>query len=150
MLSGFNHLTLAVTDLVAAKTFYRDVLGFNLLAQWPKGAYFLAGDIWLALIADGKRIAVSQADYTHYAWSVAPANFEMLKARILASGAPIWQSDSSEGESLYFLDPSGHKLEIHASDLAARLAYGLVQPWEGLEVLVTPEQLLELGSPLVF
>jgi catechol 2,3-dioxygenase-like lactoylglutathione lyase family enzyme len=149
MLSSFNHLTLAVADLAAAKQFYQTVLGFTLLAQWPKGAYFLAGDIWLALIHDGKRTPNPQPDYTHYAWSVTPADFESVKARILASGATVWQPDTSEGQSLYFLDPSGHKLEIHASDLAARLAYGLAQPWEGLEVLVSPEQLLMLRFPFV-
>lgn len=30
-------------------------------------------------------------------------------------------ANTSEGDSLYFLDPNYHKLEIHASTLAARL-----------------------------
>ena len=36
--------------------------------------------------------------------------------------------------SLYFLDPNGHKLEIHVSDLAARLRAARQDPWEGLEL----------------
>ena len=38
------------------------------------------------------------------------------------------------GASLYFLDPNGHKLEIHASDLEARLLSARERPWEGLEL----------------
>jgi hypothetical protein len=32
-----------------------------------------------------------------------------------------WQENRSHGKSFYFLDPDGHKLEIHASDLRSRL-----------------------------
>jgi hypothetical protein len=39
----------------------------------------------------------------------------------------------TEGVSWYFLDPNGHKLEIHASDLTARLRKAREQPWVGLE-----------------
>lgn len=50
------------------------------------------------------------------------------------SYAIIWQDNWTEGESLYFLDPNGHKLEIHASDLAARLQAARENPWAGLEL----------------
>ena len=32
-----------------------------------------------------------------------------------------WQENRSPGDSFYFLDPNGHKLEIHVSDLDARV-----------------------------
>jgi hypothetical protein len=52
--------------------------------------------------------------------------------RIKASGATIWQDNWTEGDSLYFVDPNGHKLEIHCSDLATRLKSAHENPWDGL------------------
>ena len=34
------------------------------------------------------------------------------------------------------VDPDGHKLEIHASDLETRLRSAKEQPWEGLEFFI--------------
>jgi hypothetical protein len=61
-------------------------------------------------------------------------------ARISRSASPsagsiaplrgFWQENRSEGASLYFLDPDGHKLEIHAGDWQTRLAAMKQDPWE--------------------
>ena len=39
MLTGLNHLTLAVTDLNRSVVFYRDLLQLRLDATWDVGAY---------------------------------------------------------------------------------------------------------------
>ena len=39
MLSGLNHLTLAVTDLHRSVGFYHDLLQLHLDATWDTGAY---------------------------------------------------------------------------------------------------------------
>ncbi len=49
MLTGLNHLTLAVADLPASIAFYRDLLGFRLEARWDQGAYLELGSLWLCL-----------------------------------------------------------------------------------------------------
>jgi hypothetical protein len=72
-------------------------------------------------------------EYTHIAFTVAPQEFERVSARIRSAGATLWQENRSEGASLYFLDPNGHKLEIHASDLETRIRTAKAEPWEGLE-----------------
>jgi catechol 2,3-dioxygenase-like lactoylglutathione lyase family enzyme len=135
MIRGVNHVTLSVRDLEASIAFYRDVLGMRLAARWPSGAYLAAGSLWLALLVDRHARPGAAREYTHVALDVAPADFEALAARVRASGATLWQENTSEGASLYFLDPTGHKLELHAGDLATRLASGRVKPWAGLEVL---------------
>ena len=63
----------------------------------------------------------SSNGYTHLALSVAPEDFDILVVRIKASGTRIWQGNLTEGDSLYFTDPDGDKLEIRASDLGSRL-----------------------------
>lgn len=132
-ITGLNHLTFAVRDLAEAFDFYTRILGFQPLVKWPHGAYLLAGDVWIALTLDPETRRGPLAEYTHAAFSVSPNDFPLMTERILASGAASWQENSSEGASLYFLDPDGHKLELHASDLAARLEAAKASPWPGAE-----------------
>jgi catechol 2,3-dioxygenase-like lactoylglutathione lyase family enzyme len=137
MIGGVNHLTFSVSNLATSIAFYADTLGFRLVARWPRGAYLLAGTTWIALLLDARTRDGALPEYTHVAFDVAPSDFDAASARIRSSGAKVWQENKSEGASLYFLDPDGHELEIHASDLAARLR----APWDGLEVLVDPATL---------
>ena len=131
-ISGLNHLTLAVSDLDRSIIFYRDLLGCRLRAQWAQGAYLEAGSLWLCLSVDG---AVSPSGgYTHVAFDVDVDGFQPLAERI-ARQAVIWKDNRSEGPSLYFLDPDGHKLELHAGTLSSRLAHYRMHPGLGVEVL---------------
>lgn len=49
MLSGLNHLTLAVSQLAPSVAFYQQLLGMTLHARWDSGAYLSCGDLWLCL-----------------------------------------------------------------------------------------------------
>ena len=135
MITGVNHLTLAVKNVEHSLDFYTRVLGFRPVARWPMGAYLLAGGFWVCLVYDEVARETALPEYTHIAFTVAPDDFEPISERIRSSGASIWQQNRTEGASLYFLDPNGHKLEIHASDLNARLTSAREHPWEGLEIL---------------
>jgi catechol 2,3-dioxygenase-like lactoylglutathione lyase family enzyme len=117
---GLNHLTLAVIDLDRSVQFYRDLLGFELRALWAEGAYLEAGSLWLCLSVDSAAQAVQRSDYTHYAFDVAQDDFDALAERVRAC-APEWKDNRSEGASLYFRDPDGHRLELHVGDLKSRL-----------------------------
>ena len=126
-ISGLNHLTLAVSDLGRSLPFYRDVLGCEIRAEWDTGAYLEAGNLWICLTVDGAARPSVRADYTHYAFTVAPAHWDTLCDRVKRH-APIWKDNASEGASLYFLDPDGHRLELHMGSLATRLAHYRAQP----------------------
>ena len=54
-----------------------------------------------------------ESDYTHYAFTVAEADFEPFSNKLEQAGVTVWKQNKSEGASFYFLDPDGHKLELH-------------------------------------
>lgn len=120
MITGLNHLTLSVSDLDRSFDFYTAVLGFKPLFKRSKGAYLLTGELWFCLDED-PHVKVAASSYTHFAFSVGRSDFEDVSKKIKSSGATIWKKNKSEGESLYFLDLDGHKLEIHVGDWRSRV-----------------------------
>ena len=134
MLKGLNHLTLAVSDIASSVGFYHHLLGLPLHARWDNGAYLSCGDLWLCLSLDAQRhyIAPQESDYTHYAFSLDENDFAAFVARLADAGVTSWKENKSEGESFYFLDPDGHKLEAHVGSLAQRLAACRAKPYKGM------------------
>ncbi len=132
MIQGINHITLAVRNLDESITFYTDVLGFRPLARWDKGAYLLAGKSWICLTLDPETRTGPLDEYTHTAFTVSEMDFQRLSERILRSGTRQWQENRSEGDSLYFLDPDGHKLEIHTGNWHSRLAACREKPYSSM------------------
>lgn len=135
MVRGLNHVTFAVSDVPRSVDFYEKVLGLRPVARWPEGAYFRAGDLWFVVLRDAQVRSGPLPEYTHLAFSVNAADVPVLRDRLVAAGATFWQDNATEGESLYFTDPDGHKLELHVGDLSTRLARARAHPWEGLEIL---------------
>ncbi|MEO0557105.1 MAG: VOC family protein [Bacteroidota bacterium] len=119
MIRGVSHITFAVADLNRAVRFYIDAVGCRLVARWPRGAYLAAGDLWIALALNPG--ATPASGETHTALAVADGDFDTIRDRILRSGAREWRENRSEGASVYFLDPDGHRLEVHVGTLASRL-----------------------------
>ncbi|AZF04239.1 fosfomycin resistance glutathione transferase [Pseudomonas sp. R5-89-07] len=132
MLSGLNHLTLAVTDLQRSIRFYHGLLQLRLEATWDNGAYLSLPGLWLCLSHDPLRHPAPVADYTHYAWSVEAHDFARVVERLHDAGVDEWRDNRSEGASFYFLDPDGHKLELHVGDLASRLQACRAKPYAGM------------------
>lgn len=132
MLTGLNHLTLAVSDLNRSLAFYRDVLQLRVEATWNAGAYLSLPGLWLCLSLDPLRTSEPSADYTHYAFSLNAADFALFVQALKAANVREWRVNRSEGASFYFLDPDGHKLETHVGDLASRLAACRQKPYAGM------------------
>lgn len=132
MIKGINHITLSVKDLDESFIFYTNLLGFKPIAKWEKGSYLLAGNIWITLIKDVKVRKESLLEYTHIAFDIEEKDFIKLSNKIIDSGAKIFQENTSEGLSLYFLDPNGHKLEIHASSLEDRIKATKEKPYDDM------------------
>jgi catechol 2,3-dioxygenase-like lactoylglutathione lyase family enzyme len=120
-ISGFNHLTLAVGDLERSVTFYSALLGFSIRMRGPSSAYLEAGTLWLALVLDPEVRRGPLPEYSHVAFSVTSSELPLLAARLAGTGVVRWREPENP-DSFYFLDPDGHKLELHSGDLHRRLA----------------------------
>ncbi|EKM27485.1 fosfomycin resistance glutathione transferase [Vibrio sp. HENC-03] len=132
MLTGLNHITIAVSDLERSLDFYINALGFKGHVKWKQGAYLSLGDLWLCLSVDKPD---EKSDYSHIAFSISQQDFTDFSHKLIQLDIAQWKENKSEGDSLYLLDPDGHKLEIHRGDLYSRLESIKHQPYEGLEWL---------------
>lgn len=121
MIQGINHITFAVHNLRVSYQFYTDILKFRPLARWNNGAYLICGDLWICLNLDKNRREIPSPDYSHIAFTVSEKMFESISKTIIDSGSKQWSKNQSEGKSLYFLDPDGHKLEIHVGGWQSRI-----------------------------
>jgi catechol 2,3-dioxygenase-like lactoylglutathione lyase family enzyme len=132
MLTGLNHLTIAVGEVPRSFDFYVNVLGFTPRAKWAKGAYLSLGELWLCLSLDE---VDAKQDYTHYAFTVSEQHIIHFREKLRAANVVEWKDNKSEGASIYFLDPDGHKLEVHSGNLHTRLQSCKENPYDGMTFL---------------
>ncbi|MDJ0823186.1 MAG: VOC family protein [Paracoccaceae bacterium] len=130
-ITGVNHITLVVADLPRAVGFYTSVLGAEQRTESDRSVYLELGALWLCL---EKGTPAPAQDDSHIAFSCSEAAFAELTSR-LSEAAPLWKTNTSEGASLYFCDPDGHKLELHVGELPSRLAHYAAHPDKGVRVL---------------
>jgi catechol-2,3-dioxygenase len=119
-----NHAVLYVRDAATSVAFYRDVLGFDVVAEMGGGAAaFLraagsSNDHDLGLFTIGAAAAASPAGRSavglyHLAWEVDTLHdLEELAGKLSAAGALVGASDHSTTKSLYGHDPDGLEFEI--------------------------------------
>ena len=129
MLTGLNHITIAVNNLDISFDFYVGLLGFQPQARWDSGIYLTLGDLWLCLSLDS---AHPSQDYSHISLDCVASGFDAITKRLRSVQVIEWKQNSSEGDSFYFLDPDGHKLEIHCGNLQSRLESLKEKPYKGL------------------
>jgi len=90
MLTGLNHITVAVKELERSLQFYTDLLGMSAVVRWNAGAYLSLGDLWLCLSVDN---ASPTQDYSHIAFSVAESDFEVFCADLENAGVINWKTN---------------------------------------------------------
>jgi catechol 2,3-dioxygenase-like lactoylglutathione lyase family enzyme len=126
--TGISELVLEVSDLEAARRFYRDVLGFEetLYGEGAEGRYwYLVGDtarlgVWTEQVglAGGRGGA-----HVHYAFSVADEEVDRLKQRIESAGAQVeGPIQLGPGRAIYVTDPDGNVVEFWSQDMGAYAA----------------------------
>ena len=121
MIQGINHITWNVHSIEHAFHFYTDILGLKPIMKSDKSAYFLAGSCWCAIVEGTCSVNNS---YNHLAFDVLPEDFNAIVEKLKLADVVEWKKNDTEGNSFYFLDPSGNKFEVHSSTLQARITEG--------------------------
>lgn len=122
--SGISELVLETADLEAARTFYRDLLGFEetLWGEGREGRYwYLIGDsarlgLWTEQVglAGGRGGA-----HVHFAFHVEDREIDRIGARIEAGGGEIeGPIQLGPGRAIYITDPDGNVVEFWSQDMA--------------------------------
>ena len=116
-----NHAVLYVHGLQRSVDFYRQTLGFEVRMEIPGRAAFLrapdsANDHDLGLFEIGTGHAPDQPEHPglyHLAWEVGTLDDLVdARARLLAAGALVGESDHRVSKSLYAKDPNGIEFEV--------------------------------------
>jgi len=126
--SGISELVLEVSDLEAARRFYRDVLGFE-ETQYGEGredrCWYLVGDtarlgLWTPQVglAGGRGGA-----HVHFAFHVKDPEIDTLLERIGSAGAEVeGPIRLGPGRAIYVTDPDNNVVEFWSQDMAVYAA----------------------------
>jgi catechol 2,3-dioxygenase-like lactoylglutathione lyase family enzyme len=123
--SAISELVLEVSDLEAARRFYRDLLGFEetLYGEGRDDRYwYLVGDtarlgLWTPQtgLAGGRGGA-----HVHFAFQVGDSEIDPMLERIGAAGAEVeGPIQLGPGRAIYVTDPDGNVVEFWSQDMAA-------------------------------
>ena len=120
MIRRLNHAVLWVRDARRSAAFYTEVLGFRAVASMGDQAVFLRAegsdnDHDLGLFGVGARPPAPphSPGLYHLAWQVGTIDeLASLRARLLAAGALVGESDHGVSKSLYAKDPDGIEFEV--------------------------------------
>ena len=122
-LSGISELVLEVSDLDAARRFYRDLLGFEetLYGEGREGRYwYLVGDtarlgLWTPQtgLAGGRGGA-----HVHFAFHVPDEEIDALLGRLRERRVEVeGPVQLGPGRALYVTDPDGNVVEFWSQDM---------------------------------
>jgi catechol 2,3-dioxygenase-like lactoylglutathione lyase family enzyme len=121
--SGISELVLEVSDLDAARRFYRELLGFEetLYGEGREGRYwYLIGEtarlgLWTPQVglAGGRGGA-----HVHFAFHVEDGEIDRLRERIESGGAEVeGPVQLGPGRAIYVTDPDGNVVEFWSQEM---------------------------------
>ena len=109
-----NHAVLYVTDATRTAAFYRDVLGFTIVVDFPGAAFLRATnspndhDLGVFSIGANDGKPKRAPGLYHLAWQVDTIDdLAALREKLVQVGSLVGQSDHTVSKSLYAVDPDG-------------------------------------------
>jgi catechol-2,3-dioxygenase len=121
--SAISELVLEVSDLDAARRFYRDQVGFEetLYGEGREGRYwYLVGEsARLGLWTPQTGLAGGRGgSHVHFAFHVEDAELDPLAERISTAGAEVeGPLQLGPGRAIYVTDPDGNVVEFWSQDM---------------------------------
>ncbi len=112
----FNHASIPVRDLEEAKRFYSKVLGGENVRNLASGfAEVEVGGATIGLSQQKGGWTGRDAEYPHYAFTMAPEEFYPFVEHLKACGVSTHEPWTRHGVEalMYFRDPSGNLLELY-------------------------------------
>jgi len=127
MIRSINHICYSVSNLNESIYFYKDILCGDLLLIGETTAYFDIGGLWVALNEE-KDIPRNeiQYSYTHTAFTIDESEYNSWYRWLKKNNVNILEGRTRnvrDKKSIYFIDPDGHKLELHTGTLENRMNY---------------------------
>jgi len=121
---GFDHVVVNTKDVETAVTFYRDVLGMEILRldEFRQGKVgFVSARVSPEIIIDLRPISSEEkvtANMDHYCLVLGPTDMKQLHAELRAKGVrveeevrPAWGA-RGYGQQFKLWDPEGNKIEL--------------------------------------
>lgn len=126
-----DHVAIMVADLEASSKWYEKVLGLKRyqLPKWGEFPIFLlSGKTGIALFpAENKSIKTDpdskHIKIDHFAFNVTRENYQKAKQRYRQLNLDFYERDHYYFDSIYTLDPDGHKVELTTIKVAEKDFY---------------------------
>lgn len=116
---GIHHVSLNVSDVEAATSFYVDVLGFELLNTRPQfnfpGSWLQAGAQQVHLIGEAKNPPDRRQHFALQVDDLQAWMGHLDAVQVAYRHVPLL---AGAGDQIFLHDPSGNRIELNQPDLA--------------------------------
>jgi catechol-2,3-dioxygenase len=124
VVKALGEVALRVNNLQLMKRFYQDVLGFEVLGEFPNAALLkIAADYGghtqvLGLFDRSVQVGPEHTTVDHIAFTIALDDFDSERKRLESIGLKVEVETHNwvKWRSLYFHDPEGNQLELVCYD----------------------------------